>query len=127
MMRKPVSTLDEGLNSNNLASQSLLRHPVDEMQRAQQVNFILDDLEDVKIMYGSGLAMRLATERQMAMNVCGRLPGMDAIGGQSNIILETLMGTDTKLDFRDFLGRPEDMPVATIKNPHSAMEAKLGL
>jgi hypothetical protein len=126
MTRTPVNTMDDGPNGNNLASQGLARHPVDEMQRAQQNNHF-DDLEDVRRIYGSGLAMRLATERQMAMSVGGRLPGMDAIGGQSNILLETLMGTDTKIEFADFLGRPEDMPIAAIKNPHSAMETKLGL
>jgi hypothetical protein len=118
--------MEDGPNGNNFASQGMARHPVDEMQRVQHGNHF-DDLEDVRRIYGSGLAMRLATERQMAMNVGGRLPGMDAIGGQSNIVLETLMGTDTKIEFADFLGRPEDMPIATIKNPHSAMETKLGL
>lgn len=127
MMRTlPNSMVDVGPNSNNLASQSLARHPVDEMQQTQQTNHF-DDLDDVRRMYGSGLAMRLATERQMALNVGGRLPGLDAVGGQSNIMFETLMGTDTKIEFRDYMGRSEDMPTAVVKNLHSAMETKLGL
>jgi Proteasome maturation factor UMP1 len=126
MMRTPANSIVEGPNSNNFASQGLARHPVDEMQQTQQTNHF-DDLDEVRRMYGSGLAMRLATERQMALNVGGRLPGMDAIGGQSNIMFETLMGTDTKIEFGDFMGRPEDIPTAMVKNPHSAMETKLGL
>lgn len=125
VIRTPVNMMEEGPNSNNLASQGLQRHPVDEMQRAQQSNRF-DDLEDVRRIYGSALAMRLATERQMAMNVGGRLPGMDALGGPSNVMFETVMGTSTYIDFADFIGRPEDMPISSVKNPHAAMETKLG-
>jgi hypothetical protein len=117
--------MEAGPNSNNLAASASQRHPVDDLQRRSS---LFDDLQDVRKIYGSGLAMRLATERQMASNVGGRLPGMEsAYGESSNIMLETLMGTDTKLDFGDVLSRPEHLPVARVTSPHKAMERKLGL
>ncbi len=33
VMRKPVDLLSNGLNSNNLASAAVQRHPIDRMQR----------------------------------------------------------------------------------------------
>mmetsp|Transcript_10019 Transcript_10019/g.14403 ORF Transcript_10019/g.14403 Transcript_10019/m.14403 type:complete len:132 (+) Transcript_10019:116-511(+) len=126
VIRKPLNSLETGLNANNLASAASQRHPVDDLQRTVVSNNTYGDLEDVRRIYGSGLAMRLATERQMASQVGGRLPGMEATG-ESNVMLETLMGTDTKLTFGDFMSRPENLPVASISNPHTAMEHKLQL
>lgn len=119
----PVKTMETGLNGHNLATTATARHAVDDLQRRSA---LYDDLDDVRRIYGSGLAMRLATERQMASKVGGRLPGMES-GDSSNVLMQTLMGTDTKLDFGDVLSRPEHMPVARVNSPHVAMEYKLGL
>jgi hypothetical protein len=35
VMRKPVDLLSNGLNSNNLASAAVQRHPIDRMQRGE--------------------------------------------------------------------------------------------
>ena len=78
--------------------------------------------------------MRLATERQMALSVGGRLPGMDA-HPDSRAMYETLTGEDTSLGFGDFLNakrnRPEGGQVGGSgpagEVPHTAMEGKLGL
>ena len=76
--------------------------------------------------------MRLATERQMALKVGGRLPGLDA-HPNSRAMYETLTGDDTSIGFGDFLNlkrnRPEcgDFGGAADEPPHSAMESKLGL
>jgi hypothetical protein len=121
--QNPVKTMETGLNGHNLATTASQRHPVDDLQRRSA---LYDDLDDVRRIYGSGLAMRLATERQMASKVGGRLPGMES-GDSQNVLMQTLMGTDTKLDFGDVLSRPEHMPVARITSPHMAMEHKLGL
>lgn len=124
-MNAPVNMMESGPNGNNLAASTSQRHPVDDLQRRSS---LYDDLEDVRRIYGSGLAMRLATERQMASNVGGRLPGMEsAFIDSSNVMMETVMGTDTKLDFGDVLSRPENRPAAKATNPHKAMEHKLGL
>ena len=54
------------------------------------------DLDAVRRLYGSGLAMRLATERRMALNVGGRLPGLDA-HPDSRAMYETLTGDDVSI------------------------------
>lgn len=117
--------MQAGPNGLNFAAAASQNHFVDDLQRRSSV---YEDIDCVRRIYGSGLAMRLATERQMASKVGGRLPGMEgAIVDSSNIALETLLGTDTKLDFQDVLSRPEHLPIATVKSPHQAMEQKLGL
>lgn len=76
--------------------------------------------------------MRLTTERQLASNVGGRLPGLDA-HPDSNVMLETLTGGDLDIEFGDFLNlkmnRVHDAGGRT-GNPvivHNLMESKLGL
>mmetsp|Transcript_2146 Transcript_2146/g.3776 ORF Transcript_2146/g.3776 Transcript_2146/m.3776 type:complete len:131 (-) Transcript_2146:37-429(-) len=123
LMKKPANLLETGLNGGNLAAAAVQRHPVDEMQRNP-----FDDLDHVRRMYGRALAMTLATERQMASQVGGLLPGMDGgYGVSSNCMLETVTGNDTKIDFSDYLSRPENLPVAPTVDAHKAMERKLGL
>jgi hypothetical protein len=125
LMDAPVNMMENGPNGHHFATSATQKHPVDDLQRRST---LFDDLDDVRRIYGSGLAMRLATERQMASKVGGRLPGMESYSvDSSNILLETLLGTDTKLDFQDVLSRPEHLPIASVLSPHLAMEQKLGL
>ena len=90
------------------------------------------DLDAIRRLYGSGLAMRLATERRMALKVGGRLPGLDA-NPDSRAMYESLTGDDLTIGFGDYLnlkkncaeggdfgGRGDDIP-------HNSMEAKLGM
>jgi hypothetical protein len=88
------------------------------------------DLDAVRRLYGSALAMRLTTERQHARSVGGRLPGMDA-APDSNILFETLTGNDTMIDFGDFLNTRDQRVTSSVLDAkggvHAAMEAKLGL
>jgi Proteasome maturation factor UMP1. len=91
------------------------------------------DIDAIRRLYGSALAMRLTTERQLASNVGGRLPGLDA-HPDSNVMLETLTGGDLDIDFGDFLNlkmnRTHDDAGGRTGNPvmaHSLMESKLGL
>jgi len=128
--------MSNGLNSNNLASAAVQRHPVDRMQRASTGQSPLD-LDAIRRLYGSGLAMRLATERQMAKQVGGRLPGLDA-HPDSRAMYETLTGEDVTLDFGDYLNLSKNRPEVGGGNggggalggeeiPHAAMESRLGL
>eukprot|EP00540_Astrosyne_radiata_P022369 CAMPEP_0116864862 /NCGR_PEP_ID=MMETSP0418-20121206/25061_1 /TAXON_ID=1158023 /ORGANISM="Astrosyne radiata, Strain 13vi08-1A" /LENGTH=133 /DNA_ID=CAMNT_0004500137 /DNA_START=145 /DNA_END=546 /DNA_ORIENTATION=+ len=127
VMTKPVNYMEVGPNGNNLAAAAVKRHPVDTLQQQQQQQSH-EDFEQVRLVYGSGLAMRLATERQLGRQLGGRLPGMEgAYGERSNVMLETLMGTDTTLSFEDYMMRPEDQPVASVPDPHTAMARKLNL
>ena len=81
--------------------------------------------------------MRLATERRLALQVGGRLPGLDA-HPDSRAMYETLTGDDVTLDFGDYLNLCKNRPeVGGGKNgggalsgdeiPHVAMESRLGL
>jgi len=87
------------------------------------------DLDSIRRLYGSALAMRLTTERVHAANVGGRLPGLDA-HPNSNIMLETLTGDDVTIDFGDYLNISTERAVGSMKGKsgvHDAMEARLGL
>lgn len=83
----------------------------------------------VRNIYGSGLAMRLATERRMASQVGGRVLGSHGGSMESRVMLETVMGTDTSVDFSDILGRPCDNPLGNngLETAHQWMERKLQL
>ena len=70
--------------------------------------------------------MRLSTERKLASSVGGRLPGLDA-HPDSNMVLETLTGDDSTIDFGHFLNTRETRPEMQRGGPHGAMEVKLGL
>ena len=75
--------------------------------------------------------MRLATERQLALKVGGRIPGMDA-HPDSRVMYEALTGDDMSIGFGDFLSlkrnRPEgDGGVHADDTPHTAMEHRLAL
>lgn len=122
MMRSPANQMETGPNGNNLAAAATQNHPVDSIQRSGAARGFLD-LDGVRRLYGSGLAMRLATERQLASQTATRLPGMP----ESNLDMEIVTGNDVMLDFEDVLGRPEDAPIAFVKDSHSAMQRKMGL
>eukprot|EP00978_Attheya_sp_CCMP212_P047459 scaffold421377_cov55-Attheya_sp.AAC.3 len=133
VMRSPPNLMASGPNGSNLAAAARRSHPVEVVQQQSAGGDDLD-LDAVRRLYGSGLAMRLATERQMAAQVGGRLPGLDAAPA-SNAMLDTLTGNDMRLDFGDYLNlaanRPEARPDGTGPvtdiGPHALMEAKLGL
>lgn len=119
----------QGPNANHLEAQAKSRHPIDDLQRNQQDPF---DLNHVRSVYGSGLAMRLATERNWIREHSTRLPGLP----QSHALADTLMGRDVELDFGDFLSLPQNAPFegdgythhpSTNSIPHTAMERQLGL
>ncbi|KAL7469822.1 hypothetical protein ACHAXS_010069 [Conticribra weissflogii] len=135
VMRKPSDAMSAGLNSSNLAAAAVQRHPIDRMQRASAANGATEsplDLDSIRRLYGSGLAMRLATERQMALKVGGRLPGLDA-HPDSRAMYETLTGDDSTIGFGDFLNLKRNRPegggfgVGSDDIPHIAMEDRLGL
>jgi hypothetical protein len=135
VMRAPADTMSKGPNGANLAASARRTHPVDRMQRVSGSSNPLD-LDAIRRLYGSALAMRLATERRLASQVGGRLPGMDA-APDSHAMLDTLTGDDLTIDFGDVLNLSENRPEDTLRRaaggpvveagPHGAMETKLGL
>jgi hypothetical protein len=118
----------QGPNANHLESQARTRHPIDDLQRTQDPC----DLNHVRRVYGTGLAMRLATERNWVREHSTRLPGLP----QSNALADTWMGRDVELDFGDFLSLPQNAAFegdgyshhpSSWSTPHAAMERQLGL
>jgi hypothetical protein len=82
-------------------------------------------LEFVRHVYGSGLAMRLATEQKMArdQDLMARAPGLES----SNLLGEIVSGRDTTIDFGDYLSLPQNRPSVPLENPHLLMERRLGM
>ena len=94
---------------------------------SNRISFLgTNEEEAVRHMYGSGLAMQLATERRSALEM-----GSRGVAGLSrdNMMYEILTGNDMKLEFEDVLNLPEHRPmfVKSREDPHAAMERKLGM
>lgn len=121
LMQQPASLMQVGPNGNNLAASAAARHPVDQLQQQMEQHTSVDFARHV---YGSGLAMRLATEKKLAVQ--STLAGAAGLP-QSNLYSDIVTGNDTKLDFRDFLSLPEYRPDVTKENPHAVMEHQLRL
>jgi Proteasome maturation factor UMP1 len=87
-----------------------------------------EEEEEVRRLYGSGFAMKLATERRMANEF-----GMNSVGGgipsSTNLMADVLSGRDQTIGFEDTLGLPEYRPMFNKiqEDPHMAMERKLGM
>lgn len=94
---------------------------------AQRVSFLgSDEEEEVRHLYGSGLAMTLATERRMAHDL-NSMAGAGLV--RSNFMTDILTGTDMKLGFEDVLNLPQHRPIfhRHLEDPHADMERKLGM
>ena len=85
-------------------------HPVAAFQKNRGEAEWACKMDMVRRTYGSHLAMRLASERAM-LSRPHRLPGLQS----SNISLDTAMGTDTTIDFHDYLnGRSHSSSILFI-------------
>lgn len=118
VMQKPASLMEVGPNGNNLAAAAASQHPVDHLQQRMVQH---NSIEYASHMYGSGLAMRLATEQRLAADFNRGAMGLP----QSNMYRDIVTGNDTKLDFADFLSLPEYRPDVSKANPHAVMEHQL--
>ena len=121
IMDKPAATMQVGPNGLSLSAAA--RHPVEELQRATPAGQF-HDLQFVRHVYGSGLAMRLATEQKIAKQqqmATMRRSQRAALYG------EIVTGQDTKMEFADFLSHPAYRPDIPQPNKHLAMEHQLGM
>ena len=87
-----------------------------------------DEEEEVRRLYGSGFAMKLATERRIANQMTvGSIGG--GIPSSNNVMSDILSGRDMQIGFEDTLGLPEFRPMMnkTHEDPHTVMETKLGM
>lgn len=126
-MSQPAALLEHGPNGHNLAAQATARHPVDDLQRS--ATSAAPNLAYVRAVYGSGLAMRLATEQKIAAQQEALAPPMPSTAGNSNLYREIVSGQDVHLGFEDFLSLPQNQPHYSHKDssPHTWMERQLGM
>jgi proteasome maturation protein len=133
----PADHLRQGFLSFEQAHKA--PHPVQVLQTQADYAWNLK-LDTVRRTYGSHLAMRLATEKQI-LSRSRRLPGLES----SNIALATVLGEDESIDYKDFLNGTNFPPVSILfllirlfivpsMRPnipkievHSQMEIQLGL
>merc|ERR1712032_1190276 len=118
--------MEVGVNGSSLATAALRRHPIEELQlrqASQRVSFLgTDEEEEVRRLYGSGFAMKLATERRMANETTvGSIGG--SIPSSTNIMYDISVGKDQYIGFEDTLGLPEYRPIInkTHEDPHMVM------
>lgn len=126
LVEEPISMMEVGPNGTNFASQAMSRHPVDDLQQNSGMGQQFNDLDFVRNVYGSGLAMRLATEQKFAAQQRQGNP----FRSQGHLYGEIVTGNDTKFDMADFLPRAEyraDNIKRENTNLHIAMERQLGL
>jgi hypothetical protein len=134
VLSKPMSVMSSGLNANRLDAAAASKHPVHSMQlslrTANQCNSPYHDLVHVRHVYGSALAMRLATERAVANSQFQQLkayrPGAGGGGGSSTLYGEIVSGTDVDLQFEDYLGVPQDRPDFALEGGGGAAAAAGG-
>jgi len=107
MYSGPVDRMASGFR--NLEFETKAPHPVAALQRSMRDTEWEGRLDMVRRTYGSHLAMRLATEK-LACSRLQRQPGLPA----SNVNLETVLGTQTKIEFSDYLNLPQTRPTASM-------------
>jgi hypothetical protein len=126
LVSKPDSTLAAGLNTGNLALSAAERHPIDSLQRSggQTAHSLLNnpyqDLDFIRSVYGSGLAMEMAAERQIARREAAM--GMTKIAG---VTYDIYAGQDATLQFGDFMSLPENRVTLPTSPFHISMERQL--
>ena len=116
----PHDVLRAGFRS--LEHETRAPHPVAGLQRSLRDAEWEGRLDMVRRIYGSHLAMRLATEK-LACSRLQRQPGLEA----SNVNLDTVLGTQTKIGFEDFLNPPTMRPVAPVADLYTASENHAGI
>jgi Proteasome maturation factor UMP1 len=119
IVTKHDSALEADVNPGNLAIAATERHPVDALQRSGSAN-PYQDLNFVRSIYGSSLAMEMAAERQLARNE--KAMGMSKIGG---LYEDIVLGNNNTLQFSDFMSLPENRPDLPKSVFHVSMERHL--
>ena len=122
ILNGPSDHLRRGLNSLDYGAKAT--HPMDPMGSAgkREHDEWIAKLDNVRRMYGSHMAMRLATERE-TFRGNNRMPGLRS----SSIHHDILMGTDTQIDFKDYLNDPMTRTEGLSLPIQDIMEAKLNI
>jgi hypothetical protein len=123
IVREPSSMLETGPAGVNLATAAAARHPVDELQRdgSSLQDSPFQDIGFIRSVYGSGLAMEISAERQMAKRE--KQMGLDHL---SSIYQDTTDGTDQCVNVGDFMSLPDNRPTLStaVLHPYMAQYLK---
>jgi Proteasome maturation factor UMP1 len=124
---KQDNALEADVNTGNYAVAVAERHPIDVLQQRTRSNVIAtttvnpyQDLNFVRSIYGSGLAMEMAAERQYVQKE--RNMGMHKIG---NIYEDIVLGNDVTMQYTDFMSLPDhriELPKSVF---HISMDRQL--
>ena len=119
--------LEADVNTGNYAIAVAERHPIDVLQKQRlRGNGSLvainpyQDMNFVRSIYGSGLAMEMAAERQYVQQE--RNMGMHKIG---NMYEDIVLGNDATIQYTDFMSLPDsriELPKSVF---HVSMDRQL--
>jgi len=104
---------------SQLGSEMIENHPLESHLKRAAIDERQAKLYEARVLYGPGLAMRLATEEMMAHQV-QRLPGLPS----SNIMRETIRANAETIDFEDILNIPHEQPEQAKISLHELAEQK---
>lgn len=108
LMRHGFSSLEAKLNAP---------HPVQEIESRAEALDMRAKLKRVRAIYGSHMAMRIATEKAVFSRP-RRLPGLH----QSSAGLDIVMGRENTIEFSDYLNDPRERADLPKVNFHDVVE-----
>ena len=120
------NALEADVNTGNYAIAVAERHPVDVLQQRARGNAAsatmnpYQEINFVRSIYGSGLAMEMAAERQFVQQE--RNMGMHKIG---NMYEDIVLGNDATIQYSDFMSLPDhriELPKSVF---HVSMDRQL--
>ena len=124
---KQDNALEADVNTGNYAVAVAERHPIDVLQQCARGSVTAtstinpyQDLNFVRSIYGSGLAMEMAAERQYVQKE--RNMGMHKIG---NMYEDIVLGNDATMQYTDFMSLPDhriELPKSVF---HVSMDRQL--
>ena len=119
VMKKPVSSMETGPNGVNLEASSKARHPVDILQQQTAGAHPYRSINFARHVYGSGLAMVLATEQKIANQERQQrnIVGLSRGGLSGSTYGDIVTGQDVNIDFSDYLSIPDHRPDISKQNP----------
>ena len=119
ILNGPADHLRHGFNSMEYEAKAT--HPLANSIKREEDEWIAK-LDNVRRMYGSHMAMRLATERQ-TFKKNNRMPGLKT----SSIHYDIVMGQDTQINFSDYLNDPMTRTEGLNLPIQDIMEYKLNI
>jgi len=118
ILRSPPQLLELGPGGTNVQAATPV-HPVQLIQMQAEPRRVETQKALMARIYGAHVPMRMTMEETI-LSQFQRMPGLPS----SMVGLETLLNTDTKIDYADYLGGPELSEKQV--DVHALIEARLG-